>query len=81
MTSAECCVDLDAWLYLDIGEMGLFKTEDEEPWLYYFMIRKETLGYRVCTDHHFTITSYIEKIAFPGQKEAVALGKLAAESS
>lgn len=48
--------------------MGLFKTQDEKQQLYFFRIRKETGGYRVCIDHHFAITSYIEKIVFPGEK-------------
>lgn len=61
--------------------MALFKTQDEKQQLYFFRIRKETGGYRVCIDHHFAIRSYIAKIVFSWGKEAVALGKLATESS
>lgn len=32
------------------------------------MIRKETSRYRVCVNHHFAITSYVDKIVFPGGK-------------
>ena len=43
-------------------------TQDEKQWLYYFRIRKETFRYRVCIVHHFAITSYTDKIVFPGEK-------------
>lgn len=68
MTFVQWCCDLDAWLCLHIGEMGLYKIQDENRWLYYFRVRKETFRYRVCIDHDFAVTSYIDKIVFPGEE-------------
>lgn len=51
--------------------MGLYKIQDENRWLYYFRVRKETFRYRVCIDHDFAVTSYIDKIVFPGEERCL----------
>lgn len=67
-TFGEQSLDLDAWLRLDIGKTGLFKTQGEKQGLHYFKIRKDTSRYWLCIDHHFAVAGYTDKSVFPGEK-------------